>query len=331
LNREEFTVIVSTGGNAFTLVHEHKNGWNPEAFKERYSEVLDRYDYIVGDWGYSQLRLRGFYREGHPRATKETTISSLMDYLNEYCNFGCAYFVLTRAETDAIPPGTPIIDLGESVQTAETAAESAASSEAAAQTNAETAAAVSGGMMMRWPLKERPGGPVRVPGAAAVARAAQEAERRNQQALPPAAGKSGGDSRSPRQAAADGGFAGRQGSRPYGGGQAGNGGNSADSHSGGRPQGQRGPRTQGFDKAASGAGVSTKPGGPSRPVESGRSADVFRSADSGKERTEGGKNGSRWPGKNRRRNRFGGKPNRPDGGTPREGGPRPDSGYRGGE
>ena len=27
---------------------------------ERFSEVLARYDYIVGDWGYEQLRLRGF-------------------------------------------------------------------------------------------------------------------------------------------------------------------------------------------------------------------------------------------------------------------------------
>ncbi|TJY39891.1 DUF1027 domain-containing protein [Cohnella pontilimi] len=305
--------MVSTGGNAFTLVHEHKNGWNPEAFKERYSEVLDRYDYIVGDWGYSQLRLRGFYKDGHPRATKETTISSLVDYLNEYCNFGCAYFVLTRADVDALPPGTPIIDLGLSVQSPESAAESAASSEAAAQTTAETAAAATGGMLMRWPLKERPGGPVRVPGAAAVARAAQEAERRNQQAQSAAAGKTGGDARSSRQG--DGGF-GRQGSRPYGGGadkrSGGGQAAAAEGRSGGRPQGQRGPRPQGGERPAAGGSI--------RPAEPVRSA----------ERPEGAKNGGRWPGKNRRRNRFGGKPNRPEGG-PREAGNRPDFHNRGNE
>ena len=65
-------MIVLTGNNAYALEHEHKNGWNAEAFKERYSEVLERYDYIVGDWGYNQLRLRGFYRDGHPKATKDT-------------------------------------------------------------------------------------------------------------------------------------------------------------------------------------------------------------------------------------------------------------------
>lgn len=75
---------------------DHKDGWNPEAFRGRYSEVLERYDYIIGDWGYSQLRLKGFYRDNHPKVTRDTAISGMVDYLNEYCNFGCAYFVLHK-------------------------------------------------------------------------------------------------------------------------------------------------------------------------------------------------------------------------------------------
>lgn len=77
---------------------DHRSGWNPEAFRERYSEVLERYDYIVGDWGYNQLRLKGFYRDNHPKATKDSTYSTLSDYINEYCNFGCAYFVLHKTK-----------------------------------------------------------------------------------------------------------------------------------------------------------------------------------------------------------------------------------------
>ncbi len=75
---------------------DHKDGWNPEAFRGRYSEVLDRYDYIIGDWGYSQLRLKGFYRDNHPKVSRDTAISGMVDYINEYCNFGCAYFVLHK-------------------------------------------------------------------------------------------------------------------------------------------------------------------------------------------------------------------------------------------
>lgn len=88
--------MIHIGGKTYQLIKENKGGWNQEVFRDRYSEVLERYDYIVGDWGYEKLRLRGFLRDNHPKATKDTSISGLQDYLNEYCNFGCAYFVLEK-------------------------------------------------------------------------------------------------------------------------------------------------------------------------------------------------------------------------------------------
>ncbi|MGO4532006.1 YutD family protein [Paenibacillus sp. 2TAF8] len=91
-------VIVQVGSKNYEIVQNHKQAWNPEVFRDRYSEVLERYDYIIGDWGYSQLRLKGFYRDNHPKATKDSTISYLVDYINEYCNFGCAYFVLQKCK-----------------------------------------------------------------------------------------------------------------------------------------------------------------------------------------------------------------------------------------
>ncbi|MGG4034817.1 YutD-like domain-containing protein [Paenibacillus cisolokensis] len=88
--------MIHIAGKTYKLVYDHKNGWNPEIFRERYSEVLERYDYIVGDWGYEKLRLKGFFRDNHPKANKDTAISGVVDYINEYCNFGCAYFVLQK-------------------------------------------------------------------------------------------------------------------------------------------------------------------------------------------------------------------------------------------
>lgn len=88
--------VIHVGGNTYEVIKENRNGWNPEAFRERYSDVLDRYDYIVGDWGYNQLRLKGFFKENNVKGNKDFAISTLQDYLNEYCNFGCAYFVIER-------------------------------------------------------------------------------------------------------------------------------------------------------------------------------------------------------------------------------------------
>lgn len=88
--------MIQIMGKTYELIKEHKNGWNVEAFRERYSEVLDRYDYIMGDWGYNQLRLKGFFKESNAKATKETSIAAMQDYLHEYCNFGCAYFLVEK-------------------------------------------------------------------------------------------------------------------------------------------------------------------------------------------------------------------------------------------
>ncbi|WP_309123100.1 YutD family protein [Paenibacillus sp.] len=99
--------MIWIGGKAYELVQEYKDAWKPEAFKERYSEVLDRYDYIVGDWGYNQLRLKGFFKEGSNKGPKEAAFASVQDYLQEYCNFGCAYFILERLPAKAgAPEGT---------------------------------------------------------------------------------------------------------------------------------------------------------------------------------------------------------------------------------
>ncbi|CAM4416457.1 YutD-like domain-containing protein [Paenibacillus tarimensis] len=106
--------MIQIGGRTYELLHEHKNAWNLEAFKGRYSDVLERYDYIIGDWGYNQLRLKGFFKEGHPKATKESTIANLADYINEYCNFGCAYFVLQKISSGRMADSdTVLINLDE--------------------------------------------------------------------------------------------------------------------------------------------------------------------------------------------------------------------------
>lgn len=98
--------MIRTQAGVYELVEEGRNGWNHEAFKERYSDILDKYDYIVGDWGYSQLRLRGFYENTNKKIPFEQKIAALDEYLQEFCNFGCAYFVLKKVRTLGTHPFT---------------------------------------------------------------------------------------------------------------------------------------------------------------------------------------------------------------------------------
>lgn len=93
--------MIELNGIQYELIKNEKEGFDEEALEARNSEILKKYDYIVGDWGYEQLRLRGFYEDTNEKAGFDSRISTLEDYLYEFCNFGCAYFVLKRIGTES--------------------------------------------------------------------------------------------------------------------------------------------------------------------------------------------------------------------------------------
>src|SRR5690625_6050633 len=94
--KNEVNVMIVLQGIEYEVLKDVKNGFQEKAIMDRYSDILRKYDYIVGDWGYEQLRLKGFYDDRNPKATFDKKINVLEDYLYEYCNFGCAYFVIKK-------------------------------------------------------------------------------------------------------------------------------------------------------------------------------------------------------------------------------------------
>lgn len=84
------------GDGHYRIVKNYRDGFDYEKLIKRYNDILSKYDYIVGDWGYDQLRLKGFFKDDFKSSPIDARISSLEDYLYEYCNFGCSYFVIEQ-------------------------------------------------------------------------------------------------------------------------------------------------------------------------------------------------------------------------------------------
>lgn len=85
-------------GRPYLLIKNYRDGFQVDKLEERFSQILTKYDYIVGDWGFDQLRLHGFYSESNTKGYPSQSITHLQDYLYEYCNFGCAYFILKNLQ-----------------------------------------------------------------------------------------------------------------------------------------------------------------------------------------------------------------------------------------
>lgn len=86
--------MIKVDQHYFELIENYRECFSEEQFIARYSDILDKYDYIVGDYGYDQLRLKGFYKDSNKKAEMSKRFSNIQDYIFEYCNFGCPYFVL---------------------------------------------------------------------------------------------------------------------------------------------------------------------------------------------------------------------------------------------
>ena len=82
--------------NTYELIKDYKNGFDYEAIKERYTEYFDDYDYILGDWSYGKLRLKGFCDKKNKIYNKSNDISNKDTYIKENCAYGCRYFVLKK-------------------------------------------------------------------------------------------------------------------------------------------------------------------------------------------------------------------------------------------
>lgn len=87
---------VMIGEQEYLLVNNHREAFDAQRLGERFSDILSKYDYVVGDWGNDQLRLKGFFHAKNRKSAPDQRIDTLEEYLYEYCNFGCAYFVLKR-------------------------------------------------------------------------------------------------------------------------------------------------------------------------------------------------------------------------------------------
>jgi len=88
--------MITIGKNTYKIIKEEKNGFDMDAFQERFTDYFEPYDYIVGDWAYGKLRLKGFNDKGNSHYNKLNDASSIESYIEDYCAYGCKYFILKK-------------------------------------------------------------------------------------------------------------------------------------------------------------------------------------------------------------------------------------------
>lgn len=80
----------------YELIENYKDAFDLEAVLNRITDYYDDYDYIVGDFAYGKLRLKGFCDKNNKLYKEYNDISKKDEYVKKECAYDCKYFVLKK-------------------------------------------------------------------------------------------------------------------------------------------------------------------------------------------------------------------------------------------
>ena len=82
----------------YEIIKDYKNAFNYEELMEKITDYFDDFDYILGDWAYGKLRLKGFYNESNKKVKDLNNIKFLDKYLENNCAYDCKWFLIKKFE-----------------------------------------------------------------------------------------------------------------------------------------------------------------------------------------------------------------------------------------
>ena len=80
----------------YELIENYKDGFVLNELENKFTDYFYDYDYVVGDWAYGKLRLKGFYESNNTKCSEINNISNLKTYIKEDCAYDCKYFVIKK-------------------------------------------------------------------------------------------------------------------------------------------------------------------------------------------------------------------------------------------
>lgn len=64
--------------------------------EEKLTDYFDGFDYILGDYAYGKLRLKGFNNKENKNFKPYNDIATLDNYIETNCAYGCRHFVISK-------------------------------------------------------------------------------------------------------------------------------------------------------------------------------------------------------------------------------------------
>lgn len=80
----------------YLVEKNYKDCINKEELESLFTEHFNQYDYVLGDYSYNKLRLKGFYDSKNKKVQKHNDISTVEEYIKNFCAVECSYFLIKK-------------------------------------------------------------------------------------------------------------------------------------------------------------------------------------------------------------------------------------------
>jgi len=80
----------------YVLEKNYKDGFDLEELTNKYTDYFKDYDYILGDWAYNKLRLKGFCDKENSLFNEINDYKKIDSYIKESCAYECRYFIIKK-------------------------------------------------------------------------------------------------------------------------------------------------------------------------------------------------------------------------------------------
>lgn len=87
---------ISINDKEYELVENYKDAFNIDELREKMTDYFDEYDYVLGDYSYDKLRLKGFYNKDNKKSNEINDYTKYKEYLKNYCSYECRYFIIKK-------------------------------------------------------------------------------------------------------------------------------------------------------------------------------------------------------------------------------------------
>ena len=82
--------------NEYEIIKDDNQVFDYEETKSLMTDYFADYDYVLGDYAYGKLRLKGFYKDNNKKANNINKYSYMDKYIKDYCAYMCKYFIIEK-------------------------------------------------------------------------------------------------------------------------------------------------------------------------------------------------------------------------------------------